>query len=1312
MPSSFVLYEFWCLALVATLLEVLPEGQHDVPILRDVLSRADGQGRIKQNYVNSKARQASTAFQRKYVERHVGFQSISSSARNFCAAGKYFDVDIVNCHPFLLRQIFNRNGIPIPLLEEYVVKREDIIAGLLKKHPQLDRDAIKKAFIVAINQGNYMANATEGVRIQFLDDFALEIKQAVLLLTARREYAGLWVEAKTVAKNHTGATHTRPSVARLQRKKNAHATFISMVAQAAEVRCINSMKQECAERGVNVGADMFDGLMILCSSLLPLDLQLDTLLRAMEQRVLVDQGLTIHLLEKTMLSKTLKQMNPKPDLSNIGPDDKLVLFNLDGTLAVQSEHVAGVGALWHFRPGLESLHTLQQRPGYKVGLWSDRPRRSIPLADLQAQIHEGFVFDVVLSGEHSTRPTDSYRLSAGLDKCDKLKRLDSHFPNINKVVLVDDKLGTVFPEERDRVVPIATWDGLELGDDCLTTTIATLNFCGLPFGDANGVNVREYDMAGMDTYVDPRDGHTKHCIHPIHFDPGQRLNIIRAGMGSGKSVAIANYVNLYNPRRVIVFTARVQQAYTAFGLLGPLGFKLYNEDHRRADGTKIPLGDIDRVIVQFESAHKLMALMGGLSPYDLIIIDETRAVGQQTVWTENKDVSINNKVLTALLTMSPSTCKVVWLDADIEIDGMVRGLVDAHFKPTEWILHRYTHNALDRTFRATTRLKMVQDVKERLDHGERVMLCFRARHDLEIVTEMLAAHAPLKRQLIFKSKQDAEHFHKFAHIDHHLADVNLLAFTSSVTVGADIQTLFDKVFIFADSFGGCSYRDMKQMAGRARNTRDTEVGICFPTNDPFQGAMPTHAETLQLLQTNQINHRWYAARLALDPRLEFDGGKLVWANTALLERLTWKVMEETTDFKLGFMRMCRLAGYTFIDTVEEDAAAAAAAAAAAVTEGSEFTEAAVAAEAAAVALAETEADLKDATAANKEVVLAQLVQTRDALLTQFTESEWDRGMVLRGPETRVKGGQARVEDHQLIGMGHALHGIRDDKVATLRDHELAKLSMPATRHALHRCQLLEAFVCVNIPIEIDAEAFRCSALADVAHLAAESLRHLKKAVVCFGFAADFSGTVSSTALGADRMKLVLGHCFAAKEADSRVVRGQSGEINLGRVVRELSKELKFVGHKLDSNRVGPKKSRTHEYRIVYDTYKIEGVHGKQVDVSIEQLLGMSMPLQAPGGGAMAVAAPAQIPAFPVLAPPSVVVVGVVGAVGPAVAVRPDGRARAVAAAPSAPVAGRQQKRTLALSFLYDAQEQRRSKVGKSVGLCASFVQTTLKGVIT
>jgi hypothetical protein len=38
-------------------------------------------------------------------------------------------------------------------------------------------------------------------------------------------------------------------------------------------------------------------------------------------------------------------------------------------------------------------------------------------------------------------------------------------------------------------------------------------------------------------------------------------------------------------------------------------------------------------------------------------------------------------------------------------------------------------------------------------------------------------------------------------------------------------------------------------------------------------------------------------------------------------------MEETTDFKGGFRRMCARAGYKFVDTVEADAAAAAAAAA-------------------------------------------------------------------------------------------------------------------------------------------------------------------------------------------------------------------------------------------------------------------------------------------------------------------------------------------------------------------------------------------------
>ena len=273
--------------------------------------------------------------------------------------------------------------------------------------------------------------------------------------------------------------------------------------------------------------------------------------------------------------------------------------------------------------------------------------------------------------------------------------------------------------------------------------------------------------------------------------------------------------------------------------------------------------------------------------------------------------------------------------------------------------------------------------------------------------------------MIFKSKQDADHIQKFADIDAHLEGISALAMTATVTVGADIQTCVDKIYIFADSMGGCTYRDLKQMAGRPRNCREPVVDFCCPTYDPFKGAEPTFAETLQMVQTNQIDRRWHAARLALVSRLDFDGGKLVWATSAMLERLVWKIVEETTDFKLGFKRMCLRAGYKVVDTVEADAAAAAAAAAPEVA--AVIAPAQVAAAATAIQLAETALELKVAAAAKREDHLAALLQSRDTLVRQFEQENGDRGAVLRGLEARVQGRCATADDFRLVDMGQALH---------------------------------------------------------------------------------------------------------------------------------------------------------------------------------------------------------------------------------------------------------------------------------------------------
>ena len=105
------------------------------------------------------------------------------------------DIDIVNCFPTVLFQIYERHGIAAPLLRAYVDQREQIIEQILADNPTFVRLDLKLAYIVALHNGDYAKHAT-GARITMLDQFREEQKTAALALACTPEHKPLYELAK------------------------------------------------------------------------------------------------------------------------------------------------------------------------------------------------------------------------------------------------------------------------------------------------------------------------------------------------------------------------------------------------------------------------------------------------------------------------------------------------------------------------------------------------------------------------------------------------------------------------------------------------------------------------------------------------------------------------------------------------------------------------------------------------------------------------------------------------------------------------------------------------------------------------------------------------------------------------------------------------------------------------------------------------------------------------------------------------------------------------------------------------------------
>ena len=105
-------------------------------------------------------------------------QDMPREVRKALAYDKYSDLDLVNCHPVISQQLFNKYGISCGALDKYVLNREVCL-----QETGLPRDEAKELFIKMMYNGKPDSNASE-----FVKEFHTEFKTASTRLLATADY--------------------------------------------------------------------------------------------------------------------------------------------------------------------------------------------------------------------------------------------------------------------------------------------------------------------------------------------------------------------------------------------------------------------------------------------------------------------------------------------------------------------------------------------------------------------------------------------------------------------------------------------------------------------------------------------------------------------------------------------------------------------------------------------------------------------------------------------------------------------------------------------------------------------------------------------------------------------------------------------------------------------------------------------------------------------------------------------------------------------------------------------------------------------
>lgn len=210
--------------------------------------------------------------------KSLGMAAIRRITRNTFMRNTYYDLDMDNCHPVLLRGIL-ANSLPegkkieleYPHLNEYCDNRKDIIEKVMRGY-NCDRKRAKAAFISLMYNGS-VANwkkgngdvdelkGTDPVIESFLDKFHDEVQKiADLFIVNNPEQYKLHADAYRKEEKNKG-------------KKNERGSFLSTIAQDYEIKIIDHLlsyimfqtKLSCVEGHADkhIISYSYDGFMLL-----------------------------------------------------------------------------------------------------------------------------------------------------------------------------------------------------------------------------------------------------------------------------------------------------------------------------------------------------------------------------------------------------------------------------------------------------------------------------------------------------------------------------------------------------------------------------------------------------------------------------------------------------------------------------------------------------------------------------------------------------------------------------------------------------------------------------------------------------------------------------------------------------------------------------------------------------------------------------------------------------------------------------------------------------------------------------------------
>jgi hypothetical protein len=370
----------------------------------------------------------------------------------------------------------------------------------------------------------------------------------------------------------------------------------------------------------------------------------------------------------------------------------------------------------------------------------------------------------------------------------------------------------------------------------------------------------DIDRSGLHAVVE----YSEEFVRP--FDCSSKVLLVKSGMGTGKTTALVDTLKQMLPvtvplaearpmqqqktkrktqvpegsaepkcwqeytatsvqpryKRILVISTRVAFAKTMLGSLSKLGFELYTEvsDQRQ-------LASCDRLIIQYESLHKLIAT-GSLQMYDCLVLDEVESLLNNTTGPMNKEfIHDNEKVFEDLVTHSG---RILALDADLSNKTVqfFKELV----QPENVTLNINSHHTMKRSLLVYLQKEgkdaWLANIRKDVLDGKRLMIPVTSKQVAnELIIPFLQANLDSEKYRLYTADTDDAQLSDFEDIEAAWGKLQVVVFTPCVTVGADFSTRdhFDCIYAYGTSLS-CVPRTLLQMCGRCRHPRNATIHMC------------------------------------------------------------------------------------------------------------------------------------------------------------------------------------------------------------------------------------------------------------------------------------------------------------------------------------------------------------------------------------------------------------------------------------------------------------------------------------------------------